>query len=122
MGNKDKIAGQGGWNPTKECWQFTDVYWEKGDPWDIVWESDDCYVSRVEFCLWIEVSCYDGIGKNNLVLRERSRETQRCYVLAERFCKKTLYKAWTENSGTNEIQYQDWNIEGDFWEDVEYED
>ena len=109
----DRVAGHGGWNPTKGCWEFTDVYWERGFPWDLEWEGDDCFVSRVEVCLWTEVSCYDR-EDGELVLRERSRESDRCYVLAERYCRDALVETWTEDAG-NEPRREEWDVEDEYW-------
>lgn len=110
----NRVAGHGGWNPTKGCWEFTDVYWERGFPQDLEWKDDDCYVSRVELCLWTEVSCYDR-EDGELVLRQRSRESDRCYVLAERYCKEALTETWTEDSPDTGTRREEWDVEGEYW-------
>jgi hypothetical protein len=111
---RDLVAGHGGWNPTEGCWEFTDVYWERGFPRDVEWEDDDCFVSRVEVCLWTEVSCYDR-EDGELVLRERSRESDRCYVLAERYCKDALVETWTEDAERSEPRREEWDVEDEYW-------
>jgi hypothetical protein len=112
----DRVAGHGGWNPTKGCWAFTDVYWERGFPQDLEWEDDDCYVARVELRLWTEVSCYDH-EDGELSLRERSRESDRCYVPAERYCRESLTETWTEDSPETGARREEWDVEDEYWRD-----
>ena len=119
MNHKNRVAGHGSWNPQKNCWQFTDLYWEPGFIFDTEWLDDDCYISRVEMCLWNQMSCYEKARDGSLVLIERTREKQRSYVLAEQYCKDGLYQTWTEDYDSSDHQRQRWDIESEFWQDLD---
>lgn len=113
--DKTIVSSHAGWNPEDKCWQFTDTYWQEGYIHDLEWEGDDCHIRRVDICLWIEISCFDKDKKGELILRKRSRERQRCYVLAERYCKETRYEVWTEDADLEGELREEWDIESEYW-------
>lgn len=115
---RQRVAGQAGWDPERNCWQFTEVYWEKGRRLDNEWENDTCVIARTEMILWIEISCYDKDREGNFVLKERSRESEKSYILAERICKDGRYEAWTEESTTEDVS-EEWDVDGEYWRSVD---
>lgn len=118
----DRIVVKGGaaaWNPRKQCWQFTDIYWEPGFPWDNEWEDDECFVARTEYVLWIQTSCFVRDEKNDLKLIERTRTSSQSYVLAERYCKESVMRAWTERPPDRDSPLnEEWDVEDEYWKAV----
>ena len=120
-------GGAGVWNPVRNCWEFTDIYWEAGFPLDLEWLSDDCFISRVEMTLWIQVSCLVRGKSGELELIERRRESSRSYILAERHCRpgpegawdETAEEAWVENAGTEHPVHESWDVDGEFWKSAD---
>lgn len=77
------------------------------------------YITRVRKCLWIEVSCYARKARGKLELQERSRECQHCYILARKYCKDKPYTAWTEDAEKPSPHKQEWDVDGEYWKDVD---
>ena len=110
-----------GWDPSRNCWVYRSLYWERGFAHDVEWQGDDCYISRVEMCLWAEARCLEQDKSLNLTEVERTRKLEQKYVQAERVCKGMPPETWTEAATVTEAVEQEWNLDSEFWEDIESE-
>lgn len=105
-----------GWNPTAQCWESIDIYWEAESPLDLEWESKDCYITRTPWILWTEKTCWVREGDAEVV-RERRRESTGSYVVAQRVCRDKAGAGWIEKwAPASGVEV--WNVEGEFWRSV----
>lgn len=109
------VSQSASWNPTHGCWEYVDVYWEDEFPMDNEWLDDNCFIARTEWVLWRETSCFDQNRDRTLVLRERSRESQQSYVLAQHYCKEQQGDVRVEPGQMVHPVNETWKIESEFW-------
>ena len=108
------VVQQAGWNANGQ-FQEMDLYWEDGFVHDLEWIDDKCFILRIDQCLWLETRIYDVAPGGARTLRSRTRTRQQCYVLAQKFCKETPLKVWTEPSRATDPATETWDVEGEFW-------
>jgi hypothetical protein len=108
------VTEQAGWNANGQ-FQESRLYWEDGFIHDNEWIDDNCFIMRIDQCLWIETSIYDVAADGSRTLRSRTRARQQCYVLARKICKDTTHKIWTEPSDLTDPVTESWDVDSEFW-------